>query len=374
MPAKRFKDSLEVRMGLGMVSQMEKVAILGAGAGGRSAAVDFTTKDCKVNLYNRSTERIEAIMKKGGIEAKTNEKSGVRAGFAKLNKVTTNIAEALEQDVEIIFVLTIGNAHRDLIEASAPFLHEGQVIFFAPGNGGALECARILKDKDIGGVTIAESLSLFYGCRVTGPAEVTVTGRIGPNLRAAAFPAEKTMDVINKVKNYVPLIKAKNVLETTMMNPNPLIHPIPTLLNIGVAESNPEEFASYGKNVMTPSVLKAIGHLDSERQNVCKTLGIDSRSLDEIYDEIGIGPIYREDRSPEKGYGNKIYHREDRFISEDVPYGLVPWSSIAKSSGVPTPSIDATIQLASIIMDVDYFKEGLKVERMGNRYLEKGID
>jgi opine dehydrogenase len=360
---------------------MEKVAVLGAGAGGRAAAVDFSSRGCKVNLFNRSKERIEAIIKKGGIEAKTSERSGVKAGFARLNKISTNISEVLEKDVECILVLTIANAHRDLIEASAPYLHRGQIIFFAPGNGGALECAHILKNKNIEGITIAESLSLFYSCRATGPAEVTVTGRIGPNLPAAAFPAEKTMDVINKLKDYVPLVRSKNVLETTLMNLNPLVHPIPILLNIGAVEAAPDRFLSYGKGAMTPSVLRAISYLDKERRDICRTVQVDSKAMDDIFDEIGIGPIYREDKSPVKEFSTETYHMEDRFISEDVPYGLGLWSSIAKMFKVPTPSIDATIQLASIVRGVDYFKQELNVERIGisgfslhrlNEYLEKG--
>jgi opine dehydrogenase len=132
---------------------------------------------------------------------------------------------------------------------------------------------------------------------------------------------------------------------------------------------------------MSPGVLRAMGRLDEERQELCRVLGVNSKSLDEIYDEIGIGPIYRADISPMNEVGSKIYHMEDRFISEDVPYGLVPWSSLGKMFGVQTPGIDATIQLGSMIKGVDYFEEGLNVEGLGiaglsldelNRYLNKG--
>jgi opine dehydrogenase len=231
---------------------MRKFAVLGAGAGGRAAAGDFTFKGCKVNLYNRSRRRIEVIMKKGGVHVSAAPGSGVRQGFAKLNKISANIADVLEEDVECIFVLTTANGHRSLAEACAPYLHEEQVIFFAPGYGGALECAQVFKDKKIEGVTIAESLSLFYACRAVGPAEVRVSRRIGPNLRASAFPSEKTLNVISQLKNLVSLIPAKNVLETTLMNLNPVIHPIPTILNIGQVESKPRAYEKAAYKVYYP--------------------------------------------------------------------------------------------------------------------------
>ena len=54
-----------------------------------------------------------------------------------------------------------------------------------------------------------------------------------------------------------------------------------------------------------------------------------------------------------------------RYISEDVPTGLVPLASIGKYLGVPTPAMDALINLASTLLGTDYRKTGRTVEKIG---------
>jgi opine dehydrogenase len=54
-----------------------------------------------------------------------------------------------------------------------------------------------------------------------------------------------------------------------------------------------------------------------------------------------------------------------RYITEDVPYGLVGWASMGRQWSVPTPTIDALIQLASVIERVDYRQHGVTAKSMG---------
>ena len=54
-----------------------------------------------------------------------------------------------------------------------------------------------------------------------------------------------------------------------------------------------------------------------------------------------------------------------RYITEDVPYGLVTCSSLGKMLGIKTPTFDSIIQLASVMNQVDYMTEGRTVEKLG---------
>ena len=56
---------------------------------------------------------------------------------------------------------------------------------------------------------------------------------------------------------------------------------------------------------------------------------------------------------------------DTRYLNEDLPFGLAPWSSIGRKWGIPTPNIDAVIRIASTMVGVDYFTKGLKVEDLG---------
>lgn len=54
-----------------------------------------------------------------------------------------------------------------------------------------------------------------------------------------------------------------------------------------------------------------------------------------------------------------------RFLTEDVPFGIVPYHHLARLAGVETPVIDALILLASVISGVDWLSRGLTLEKMG---------
>ena len=59
-------------------------------------------------------------------------------------------------------------------------------------------------------------------------------------------------------------------------------------------------------------------------------------------------------------------HRtEMRYITEDVPYSLVPMSSVGKQLGVATPVMDSLITMASTMHERDYWAEGRTMEKMG---------
>jgi opine dehydrogenase len=56
---------------------------------------------------------------------------------------------------------------------------------------------------------------------------------------------------------------------------------------------------------------------------------------------------------------------KDRYITEDVPYGLVPTAQLAHKFDVDIPIIDATIKLASVINQTDYYHQGRSLGELG---------
>ena len=54
-----------------------------------------------------------------------------------------------------------------------------------------------------------------------------------------------------------------------------------------------------------------------------------------------------------------------RYLTEDVPYGLVPLASIARQLGVGTPVIDLFIDLASMLLDEDLRAGGRTAASLG---------
>lgn len=58
-------------------------------------------------------------------------------------------------------------------------------------------------------------------------------------------------------------------------------------------------------------------------------------------------------------------HVKNRYLTEDIAYGLVLWSSLGREIDVPTPNIDAIVVIASTILERDFFEEGLTIDELG---------
>jgi opine dehydrogenase len=54
-----------------------------------------------------------------------------------------------------------------------------------------------------------------------------------------------------------------------------------------------------------------------------------------------------------------------KYISEDVPVGLVPMSELGAAAGVQTPAIDALITLARVIAGTDFAGQARTLDRLG---------
>jgi len=150
-------------------------------------------------------------------------------------------------------------------------------------------------------------------------------------------------------------------------------HPAGTILNTGYIESSEGTFKLW-KQGMSPSVLRAIQTVGKEKAAVFEKLGgyTDYCSFDHLKETIA-NPIFQEAWGP---IGMKF-----RYITEDVPNGMVSLASIGEMIGVPTPVCNALITLASMINETDYRAEGRTVEKLGisgltveqlNRYLDVG--
>ena len=51
---------------------------------------------------------------------------------------------------------------------------------------------------------------------------------------------------------------------------------------------------------------------------------------------------------------------DHRYLNEDVGYGLVFMTGLARQVGVATPTMDAIIQCAAVLMNRDYAGEALR--------------
>jgi opine dehydrogenase len=360
-----------------------RVAVIGAGHGGRAIAADMASRGVPVKLFNRTWAHVETIALRGGIDLEQEDDS---VCFGPLELVTSDIGEAL-RDVELIMVVVPASGHADVARYCAPHLRDGQTVVLNPGRtGGALEFAAVLHQEGCAAdINLAEASTLIFASRSLGPAQSKIF-RIKNSVPLAALPATRTPDVLKLLNQVYPqFVHARNVIYTSLDNMGAIFHPALTLLNAGRIESTQGNFQFYVEGV-TPSVAHVLEVLDRERVTVAASLGVRANTAlewlqmayaatgENLYEAMQDNPGYRGIDAP-----RSIHHR---YILEDVPMSLVPIASLGRSYGVSTPAIDAIIQLACIMHGTDYWRRGRTVEKLGlsglrvsevRRFVEEGV-
>jgi len=346
-----------------------KVAVLGGGHGGHAMAADLALAGNEINFYEAPEfgSGIAQVIETNEIEIK----GVVRTGVAKLNLATTNMKEAVE-GMEVINVVTPAFAHEIFYERLLPHLEDGQIVISHTGNYGTLQLAHMMESKGIKkDVTIGETQILVYTCRRTGPGSVMVNG-YKSHVTFATLPANKTKKTIERVKDLFPtLVPGTNVLETSLDNLNFVLHTPIMVFNAGRVEDPESEFLFYIQGA-SPSVARVHEALDAERMAVKKALGFNVLTLREwlikTYDSKGVN-IYEaiqntipyHDKTCETAPSSMTH----RYLEEDLPFGVVPFTSIAKLVDIPTPTADTIVHLASLMNNKNYKKEGLNATKMG---------
>ena len=335
---------------------MMKIAVLGSGSGGCAVAFDWAQHGHDVYMFDfeEFPANIDAINKKGGITS-----TGMLEGFADI-KYAGHDMKTVADVADLIFAVGPAYSTEPFGKAIKPYLKEGQVVIVSPSScGGSIVFKNaigvdLLNDDYI----IAETSTLPYAVRVTEPGSINVFLKLKGGLFIAAVPSKYTEKVYNLAKNVYPsLVPVKNILQTTLQNGNPVIHPSVTLLNAALIERTNGNFYFYEEGVT-----KAVGWLmkavDEERLEIGKKLGI------EIINDpvIGVKQGYMQDANYDKGFseakgfkGIKAQSSLDyRYFNEDVGYGLVFMTDLAKHIGVETPIMNSIINIVSVIMDRDY--------------------
>ena len=336
-----------------------KVTVLGAGAGGTTVAFDNAAHGHDVKLFDfpQFPENISAIADQGGIHAE-----GDIEGFGPINYSGHDIDEALE-GAELIWVVGPAFSTKPFGDAVKGKLKAGQTVIVSPGScGGALAFKKAaglsIEDESI---RLAETHTLHYAVRLIQPGRIRVFLKLKAGNLLAALPSRHTDQILKTIADVYPSMEsASSVIQTSLQNANPVIHPAVTLANAARIEGTGGDFLFYEEGV-TDSVGRVIEAVDRERIAIGEKLGLKIVSDPKMGIRQGYmladnyGSAYRE--APGfLGIGAQP-HLDHRYLNEDVGYGLVFMSSLARQVGVPTPSIDAIIQFASVLMKRDYAGE-----------------
>ena len=363
------------------MAEKVKITVLGGGNGAFITAADLKLKGHEVTLCELShlEKNIEGILKGKTIELQVVGNPGIQAGLAYLDRVTTDMKEAL-YGAEVVLMVLPAFAQKPFAEACVPYLKDGQIVVLTPGNfGGAIEFSNILHQRGRGEkVAVAEMECMIYSGFKSHPTIAWVSG-YKKGLRLAAYPGKDTEKVMEKMHQVYPDLRAaKNVLETGLRNINTVVHAPIVIHNAGWIEKTKGDFLFYWDGC-TPGVAHVAEEVDRERLALGRSLGIELTSMLEVslewyghegakgsslYEVLSTNPVYVKDDAP-----RTLHHR---FLLEDVPYGMVPMESLGRLTGIPTVVTSAIITLASELTQIDFRSQARDLKSLGLE--ELGID
>src|SRR5437016_2706910 len=151
-----------------------------------------------------------------------------------------------------------------------------------------------------------------------------------------------------------------------------MLHVANCVANVARIESG-DGYRFYAEGV-TRAVARMYQAIDDERVAVAAALAASVPSLEDWFDRVyGVREAnlvetcrrltYNSD-GPYQATGtpNSLDHK---FISEDVPTGLVAMSALGAAAGVPTWAIDALVAVVGKLTGKDFAGEGRTLTRLG---------
>ncbi len=350
---------------------VKRVAVLGAGNGGITAAADLKLRGFEVALFElpQFSKSLDLLKEKGVILLKDEDKSQKKV---EIDFLTTDIAQALA-GAHMVLVTIPATWIESFAKICAPHIGEDQIVMLhTAACMGSLRFVRAAREIGVStDFKIGEFSTLAYGTRAfPEKGEVELLLRV-KEFYFAAYPSAKTAEFIAPCQQVYPTaVPVDNIWATTLLNGNPEVHPGPSVLNAGRIDYSKGDFWLYVEGITkhTYNVLMAV---NNERVALGRALNLELDDCNtarkkrgylldgpgEWYEKYNTSPVFSKVKGPES--------LESRYVTEDISNGLVLYSSLGSALGIPTPASDAIITLGGILLQRNFMSEGVTLDRLG---------
>lgn len=332
------------------------ILVIGGGHQGLAMAAHLSLNGEDCFLWNRTKEHILKI-----IDTKEIHCSGVINGTAHIHMASCNLQDVLQKT---ILITTPAFSYPDIAGILAKFVDASFTIILNPGRTfGILEFEmELIANGCTSMPLIAETQTICYTCRREGENGVKIY-MLKDNVLISTIHKQS----LKKIFQILPyclkehFIPANSFVETSLGNVGMVLHCAPVLLNTGWIEHSHGNFKYYTEGI-TPAIAKILEKIDNERITVASALGYSIETLSEwltriyhtsgstLYEKLQNTECYSDIIAPET-----LFHR---YITEDVPTGLVPLESAGTYFKIETPAVSTVIDMANLLMDTDYRKSG----------------
>ncbi|KAJ3499692.1 hypothetical protein NLG97_g157 [Lecanicillium saksenae] len=334
---------------------MPTIGIIGAGHVGCALAFDLAERGNDVVL--------RTIAGHCGNAPKILDNNGyLKATGLFQGSVPVRVAQGAANITESILLIAIPSTGIDqVLDELAGHDLSSVILIFVSGNSAAMKAPMATNAK-----VIMETGTSPYSSRVSADGSVSVRGikkRIILSVLASELN-EKYKEPVAALFR-MPVEWCPSVLGTFLSSCNGVVHVPTALMNLGWMETTNGDFYFYRQG-MSPGVCSVIDALDKERIAVAAAYNVTIKSVVETYNaNYGTNESTFSEFVKKTVAHNSTKGAQKRFLDQDVPYWLVLCSELGLRAGVPTPSIDTMIVLASILTGTDYRSTGHTLKSFG---------
>jgi opine dehydrogenase len=330
-----------------------RVGIVGAGSIAFGTAAFLEQQGHRATLWSPSGERTKALAAGEALVA-----SGSVEGT--FHPAAAASAEALVADAEAIVIALPAYGHKDVLDAIAPYITPAQtVIISSHASFGALYLSRLLAARGVVAPIVAWGTTVVTG-RQTSPTSVNVN-TLRKKVDLATVPASRSADGLAVCQTLFGdrFVDRQSLMAIALSNLNPQNHMGIALGNMTRMERG--EAWSQGQNV-TPNVGRLLEALDEERIAIATKLGLEVRTIFQHFHLSFHVPISSISQMNQEMHdagngGSGPATADSRYVTEDVPFGLVMTAKIGRLAGRPAQLHESGVQIFSAMYGRDFNAE-----------------
>lgn len=330
-----------------------QVGIVGAGSIAFGMAAFLEQQGHHATLWSPSGERTKAIAKGEALVAQ----GAVEGTF---HPAAAASAEELVAGAEAIVIALPAYGHKTVLDAIAPYVKATQtVIFSSHASFGALYLSRLLAARGVVATVVAWGTTVVSG-RQLSPTSVNVN-TVRKKIDLATVPASRSAEgfAICQTLFGDRFVDRQSLMAIALSNLNPQNHMGIALGNMTRMERG--ESWSQGQNV-TPNVGRLLEELDAERIAIATTLGLEVRNIFQHFHlsfhvpMSSISQMNQEMHEAGNG-GSGPTTADSRYVTEDVPFGLVMTAKIGRLAGHPAELHESGVRIFSAMYGRDFNAE-----------------
>jgi len=306
----------------------------------------------------------------GRLRAGLTAGGGITARFAgesivgRPHHVSADPAEVIPQS-DVILLALPAFAHGPILEAIAGFIKPNVSLGAVPARSGFdFQARSILNERDLS-LRIFGLQTLPWACRIAIYGQTVDILGTKAEAAFAISPTDESSDWARQLTTLfgLELVPVDSFLTLTLANTGQLIHP-------GIMYGLTRDMVSrpFGKNEIPlcyqggdPSTAEILQAMSDEVQAITSELAdrlpdFKTNEVLPIYTNQAYAGLRVPTRSP--GPDTFVVDYTARYLSEDVPYGLVVIRGIAELVDVRTPTIDKVIVWAQTRLGKQYMANG----------------